>query len=398
MDHPNVKFEKMLSAVTAYCMLLREAGSTPKAAHELRRAAHKLTTVFKQTLTALANTAAFNDDDPDLVYAERIVHFGVSGLSKKIFAKFWKYYFTSSLSAIDAAKKMGISRSSIYRLEKVFPRKVSNKLWLKNQELTAPKERATVSPKTLEAKRKEILQEAFDLTDRQADVLLLHCYSLRGPHLTRREIAKRLYITANTLKSHIRRIIRKLDVDTMTNAAAKAVGVLRKHLDAEREDGRSKPAAVKAHPPVAVNIFFSYAHKDEELKDRLETNLSMMKREGLLKSWSDRQINPGEEFDNVIDKHINDAHVILFLVSPDFIDSDYIWNIEMTRALERHEAREAHVIPVILRPSDWKSAPFGKLLVLPTDGKAVTLWTNEDAAFLDISKGIRKVVKKILNS
>jgi hypothetical protein len=56
---------------------------------------------------------------------------------------------------------------------------------------------------------------------------------------------------------------------------------------------------------------------------------------------------------------------------------------EMVRATERHEAGLAKVIPVIVRPCDWKDAPFGNLLAAPKDGKPITQWANVDEAFLD---------------
>lgn len=96
-----------------------------------------------------------------------------------------------------------------------------------------------------------------------------------------------------------------------------------------------------------------------------------------------------------VDEHLNTSQIILLLISPDFIASDYCYDKEMNRALERHEVGEARVIPVILRPVDWTKAPFSKLKALPTDGKAVTKWANRDSAFLDIAQGIRKVIEEL---
>jgi len=67
----------------------------------------------------------------------------------------------------------------------------------------------------------------------------------------------------------------------------------------------------------------------------------------------------------------------------------------MRRALERQEAGKARVIPIILRPVDWKKAPFGKLKALPTDAKPVTKWVDRDSAFYDIAQGIRKVIEEL---
>lgn len=137
-------------------------------------------------------------------------------------------------------------------------------------------------------------------------------------------------------------------------------------------------------------VFFSYSHADEALRDQLETQLAMLKHQGVIDTWHDRGIGAGQEFSQSIDDHINRDEIILLLVSPDFIASNYCYNIEMKRALERHEAGDAIVIPVILRPCDWHPAPFGKLLATPRDGKPVTQWPDRDEAFLQVAKAVRE--------
>jgi hypothetical protein len=141
-------------------------------------------------------------------------------------------------------------------------------------------------------------------------------------------------------------------------------------------------------------IFFSYSHKDEELRDRLETALATMRRQGLIEAWHDRRLRSGDDFDQGVRAELERADVILLLVSPDFIASDYCHDVEMTRALERHERGEARVIPVILRACDWKPMPFGKLLAAPRDGKPVRSWPDLDEAFLDVVTAIRSALPK----
>lgn len=138
-----------------------------------------------------------------------------------------------------------------------------------------------------------------------------------------------------------------------------------------------------------ATVFFSYSHKDEDLRDRLETHLAMLKKQGLIDAWHDRRIKAGDEVDHSIDANLNAADVILLLVSADFLASSYCYDVEMQRAMQRHEAREARVIPVILRHCDWHSAPFGKLLAAPKDGKPIKAWSDVDEAFLDVVKQIR---------
>lgn len=144
-----------------------------------------------------------------------------------------------------------------------------------------------------------------------------------------------------------------------------------------------------------IKVFFSYSHIDEKLRDKLEEHLSLLRRNGVISEWHDRKITGGSNISDEISKNLNDADIILLLVSSSFLNSDYCYEKEMTRALERHNAKEARVIPVILRPCAWHSAPFGELLAFPKDGFPVTKWDNEDDAFLDIEKGISRVAKEL---
>ncbi|MBA2393325.1 MAG: TIR domain-containing protein [Ktedonobacteraceae bacterium] len=148
----------------------------------------------------------------------------------------------------------------------------------------------------------------------------------------------------------------------------------------------------------AIDLFYSYAHEDEALRDRLNTHLSLLRQQGFIYAWYDRDISAGSLWAQEIDTHLQTARIILLLVSPDFMTSSYCYGVEMKEALRRHEAGEATVIPIILRPCDWEAAPFGKLQALPKDGKAVTMWANRDAALTNIAKGIRKVVDEINGS
>src|SRR5205823_10524568 len=97
-------------------------------------------------------------------------------------------------------------------------------------------------------------------------------------------------------------------------------------------------------------------------------------------------------WESQINEDFNRDHIILLLISADFMDSDFCYSIEMTRAIARHDADQARVLPIILRPTDWKGAPFARLKMLPTDGKAVTRWPTHDDAFEDIVQGIRAAI------
>jgi TIR domain len=142
----------------------------------------------------------------------------------------------------------------------------------------------------------------------------------------------------------------------------------------------------------AIEIFFSYVHEDEALRDKLAKHLQVLQREGIIKVWHDRKITAGEDWKNKIDRHLESANIILLLISSDFLNSDYHYDIELKRALERHESKEARVIPVILRAVDLRGSPFEKLSALPENGKAITSWDNEDEAFTNVVKGLRQFI------
>ncbi|MDP1681706.1 MAG: DnaB-like helicase C-terminal domain-containing protein [Burkholderiales bacterium] len=144
-----------------------------------------------------------------------------------------------------------------------------------------------------------------------------------------------------------------------------------------------------------VKVFYSYSHKDETLRDELETHLAILRRQGLIFEWHDRKIKAGTEWEQEIDSNLQDADVIILLISPDFIASEYCYSKELNRALERHELRQAAVIPIIVRPTDWKSTPFSKLQALPKDGAPVTSWSNRDEAWLDVAQSIRLKLEDI---
>src|SRR5216683_3196985 len=144
-----------------------------------------------------------------------------------------------------------------------------------------------------------------------------------------------------------------------------------------------------------VEVFCSYAHEDEVWLHKLETHLSLLKRQGLISLWHDRLISPGTDWAQTIDTHLETASVILLLVSANFLASDYCYGIEMKRALERHKTGEARVIPILVRTVDWKNAPFAHLQALPTDAQSLTTWQDEDVALANITAGIRHVIEDL---
>jgi TIR domain len=158
---------------------------------------------------------------------------------------------------------------------------------------------------------------------------------------------------------------------------------------------RSPAIQIDQAPAAPVHIFYSYSHEDEKFRVVLEKHLKLLERQGTIAGYHDRKIGAGQEWKRAIDQQLEEAQVILLLVSSSFLASDYCWDVETTRAIERHDRREATVIPIILRPCVWHQASFGKLQALPKDGKAITSWKIRDAAWTDVAKGIQRAVENI---
>ncbi len=144
-----------------------------------------------------------------------------------------------------------------------------------------------------------------------------------------------------------------------------------------------------------LNVVYCYARNDQDLCKKLDRHLASLKHDYDLKTWFDCEILPGENWEEAIKTQLDQADLILLLISADFVASDYCYNKEMPRALERHDRKEAKVIPILLRPVRWSKKPFEGLQMLPNNGQPVTQWSDSDVAFLDIAQGIERVVKEL---
>jgi len=147
----------------------------------------------------------------------------------------------------------------------------------------------------------------------------------------------------------------------------------------------------------SIKLFFSYSHRDEELRDQLAAHLKTLQRKKVIDSWHDRKILAGAKWAQDIDNNLNSADIILLLISPDFLNSDYCSVKELDQAMERHNTGKACVIPVILRHADWQDEPFADLQALPKNAKPIVTWSDRDEAFLDVVRGIRGAVQSLLN-
>jgi hypothetical protein len=143
-----------------------------------------------------------------------------------------------------------------------------------------------------------------------------------------------------------------------------------------------------------IHVFFAYAREDEVLRGQLEKHLATLRQQYSIREWHDRKIGAGDDWQSEISKSLEAADVIVILISAHFLASDYCNDVELKRALERHDAGTARVIPVLLRECDWRSAQFAKLQALPRSGKPVMSWRNRDKAWSDIAQGIREIIER----
>ena len=164
------------------------------------------------------------------------------------------------------------------------------------------------------------------------------------------------------------------------------------NVPSETTGPSKKIASEKPHPTLIRSAFVSYSQRDERYRQRLDISLVQLRRNKLISVWYDRKILPGQEWDQEIDKNLESADMVLLLVSPDFLASDYAYSREMLRALERHRSGSAMLVPIILRPCDWQDSPLGSLQALPSQGRPVSRWSNRDQAWLDIVQGLRRLI------
>jgi hypothetical protein len=144
----------------------------------------------------------------------------------------------------------------------------------------------------------------------------------------------------------------------------------------------------------SVQLFYSYAHADSDVREKLDRHLARLRSEKLIDAWVDRRMTAGADFNADIEAALRASQIILLMISSDFIASDYCRK-EMTVALEVHRQAGVRVVPVILRPCDWRFGELETLLALPTDAKPVTHWPTLDDGLFNVALGVRALVQEI---
>ncbi len=149
------------------------------------------------------------------------------------------------------------------------------------------------------------------------------------------------------------------------------------------------PMATKSK---TTKIFISYAHEDQIYLERLLVQLATLKRKRLIEDWTDKAIKPGEQWDQAIKHALDQAGIVLFLVSPDFLASDYIHDVEISNALENLGINQTLLTPIIIRPCNFRSSELSKFQALPIGAKPISTYPDEDIAWLEVENGLLKLI------
>lgn len=144
-----------------------------------------------------------------------------------------------------------------------------------------------------------------------------------------------------------------------------------------------------------VTIFLSCADEDREFLLTLERQLIGLIREERIEVWHKYKVSAGTEWEEKAKEYLSIADIILLLVSPNFVASDYCYKKEALDAMSQYKRRNTRVIPIIISPIEWKNLVFGKLRCLPVEGKAVNMWKRKEEAFSDIVQGVRGSVEEL---
>ena len=240
---------------------------------------------------------------------------------------------------------------------------------------------------------------AWEVTRRQFAQLMGHGDSKKTQLAERRLDATREQVIAAKGTD-----LEKIHAALAAQWAARLADLLEEDLAAEA-DLRALVEAIQAALPVGTvpaadhtiaarkaKLFISYSHRDDRYREQLATHLASLRRRGVIAEWHDRKITPGEEWRRAIDQSLDAADCVLLLVTPHFLASDYCYSTEMQRTLEKHREGRVLVIPVIVRPTDWRGTPLGDLEALPKDAKPVVEWRPIDRAWLDVTEGIRRAL------
>jgi hypothetical protein len=163
----------------------------------------------------------------------------------------------------------------------------------------------------------------------------------------------------------------------------------------ETESSQPESVPTTDRTPGTINFFISFAEKDGVFRDHLLEQIQVFEKEELNVKFGYAPITPGMEYRKDIEEQLSTCDIILLIISPEYLASKFVTGSAMRRAIERHRAGKACVIPIIARPVDWTSSFLSQLRCLPRNAKPITEWRQRDDAYVDVVQGIRAAIESL---
>lgn len=145
-----------------------------------------------------------------------------------------------------------------------------------------------------------------------------------------------------------------------------------------------------------LRLFLSYSHADAKHVEQLRKGLKVMERNGLIRTWYDREIATGQEWKPTILRELGEADAIICQLSADFLASEFCFRTELGEAIKRQSAGQAVLIAYVLRACGWRRVDqLSRFQLLPRDGKPLRDWRDPDQYWEVITDGIEAALKKL---
>lgn len=225
----NEEFDTLIDLIDEYC---EDELNASRGISLPRESSRELKALFIESFPHLA---ALFSSAPDVIYIRQIMDYSVKGLEQAAHRVVWDVYFRKGKTLDEVAHQATYSVKTIRRYVDSFPEYVATYWWEKNLELGTSPPSIEVEPKTIKACCMEALEKKYSLTERQCEVLFAFCINKdKG----RRELAKELFISENTLKTHISRILKamrkttEIEPTTMNDAVRESKKMLEKEVGA----------------------------------------------------------------------------------------------------------------------------------------------------------------------
>jgi hypothetical protein len=142
-----------------------------------------------------------------------------------------------------------------------------------------------------------------------------------------------------------------------------------------------------------ARVFISYCREDARWMDRLQHHLALLRHQGVV-FWEASEVDAGSDWYGTLERKVEDSQIFVIFVSADYLASKEQHRI-LLRALDRHKAGDAVILPIITTPCDWQSTPLNSLQVLPEGGKPLVRWQDPNEVLEQIAELLKRTVDKL---